>query len=156
MAHMRQKIREGIAAKLAGLTTTGARVYQARIYPLAEDNLPCILISTLNEQIVSRSDGSLVSSEPRLTERVMEVSIKAVAKAVANIEDLLDTICVEIEKALSADRFLTTGSVKLTDDLKLMTTQINLSGDGEQPTGNADMVWQVTYWCNENSPDEKN
>ena len=150
--HLRQQIREAIGTKVTGLTTTGARVYQSRIYPLSDDELPCLLISSLQEQIVSRSEGSWAASVPRITARTLTVVVKAVAKVTSNLDDILDTICKEVEAVLAADRFLS----GLTDDLVLNSTQISLNGDGEKPLGVAEMVWDCTYWCNETTPDVKN
>ena len=49
MAHVRQQLRERAATTLTGLTTTGSRVYQSRIYPLGAANLPGLLIYTKSE-----------------------------------------------------------------------------------------------------------
>jgi len=38
--HVRQQIRERLATDLTGLTTTGRRVYQSRVYSLEDGNLP--------------------------------------------------------------------------------------------------------------------
>ena len=34
--HLRRQIREAVAGAVTGLTTTAARVYQARVYPVAK------------------------------------------------------------------------------------------------------------------------
>lgn len=44
MPTARQQIREALETQLTGLTTTGARVYTSRVYPLNEDNLPALRI----------------------------------------------------------------------------------------------------------------
>ena len=47
--HVRQQIRERIATTVSGLSTTGSRVYQSRIYPLATADLPGLLIYSISE-----------------------------------------------------------------------------------------------------------
>ncbi|MEY2654030.1 MAG: hypothetical protein RLZZ524_1058, partial [Pseudomonadota bacterium] len=47
--HLRQQIREAVAGAVTGLTTTGARVYQGRVYPLEDAQLPGLTVSSLAE-----------------------------------------------------------------------------------------------------------
>ena len=47
--HVRQQIREKIGTTLTGLTTTGSNVYQSRVYPLENINLPALIIYTKSE-----------------------------------------------------------------------------------------------------------
>ena len=42
--HIRQQIREKFGTLLTGLTTTGSNVYQSRVYPLENANLPALII----------------------------------------------------------------------------------------------------------------
>ena len=49
MAHLRQSIRERIATDVTSLTTTGANVFQSRIFPVEESKLPCLLVYTTSE-----------------------------------------------------------------------------------------------------------
>ena len=41
--HVRQQIREYFGTTLTGLTTTGANVYESRVYTLQEDTLPSLV-----------------------------------------------------------------------------------------------------------------
>jgi hypothetical protein len=50
VAHVRQQVREALAIQLTGLTTTGAKVFQSRVYPLESSDLPCLLIATEEEE----------------------------------------------------------------------------------------------------------
>ena len=47
--HVRQQIRERFGTVLNNLTTTGTRVYQSRVYPLATGGTPALLIYTESE-----------------------------------------------------------------------------------------------------------
>ena len=44
--HIRQQIRERAGTVLTGLTTTGTNVFETRIYPLSNTNLPALAIYT--------------------------------------------------------------------------------------------------------------
>jgi len=48
--HIRQQIREKFGTLLTGLTTTGSNVYQSRVYPLENANLPALIIYTKSEE----------------------------------------------------------------------------------------------------------
>jgi hypothetical protein len=76
--HLRRQIREAIGTAVTGLTTTSTRVYQSRVVPLQDTNLPALLIYTRAE----RSSPATVHG-PRIVERTAEVEIVAVAKAFA-------------------------------------------------------------------------
>lgn len=49
MAHQRKSIRDNVITTLTGLTTTGSRIYNTRILPNLESNLPCLNVYTVSE-----------------------------------------------------------------------------------------------------------
>lgn len=142
--HMRRQIREAVATAVTGLTTTGARVFQSRVYPLEATDLPCLVIRTLSE-----TSEPVTIHGPRELMRVLSVQIDAFAKAVSDVDDTLDLICKEVEIALAADISLG-GKCK---SVTLTNTTIELTGLSEVPTGRAAMVWDVEYYVMENAPD---
>lgn len=95
MSHVRRQIREAAATLLTGLATTGARVFQSRIHPLRDADLPCLLISTDEERIVA--ENAIAGGE--LT-RTLTLTIKGVAKANADLDDALDAIAEQVEPVL--------------------------------------------------------
>lgn len=144
--HVRQQIREAMAAELTGLATTGSRVFQSRVYPLSDNELPCLLISNGNNGGVEYASVGY----PRLVKRTTVVEVKAVAKLTVNLDDLLDTMCNEVEKAVFAN--LTLGG--LAKDIRLSaepTTE--MVGDGEKPVGVCTIQIEVDYYVNETAPD---
>ena len=142
--HIRQQIRERIATDLTGLTTTASRVYQSRVYPLGENNLPGLIIFTKEE-----------TSEPigmganRLLERLLVVRVQAFCEAVSNFDDTVDTICKEVETALANDKDLN----NLAKDTYLSATEIEYDSSGSQPIGYASMDFTVNYETLDNAPD---
>jgi len=80
--HLRQQIRGAVAAKLSGLTTTSTRVYQSRLHPLADSNLPCLLVNTDSEEI-----ATLTLQPHPVMERNLTLAVRCIGKAVANLDD---------------------------------------------------------------------
>lgn len=142
--HVRNQVREAAAALLTGLATTGPHVFQSRVYPLQDEELPCLLISTEGELV-----GYMTMGFPRRQNRTITLSVKALSKTVLDLDDVLDAICKEVEVAL-----LTPTSLPgLAKDIQLKSTAIGLHGEGERPIGVAVMSFEVTVHTRENAPD---
>lgn len=144
MAHVRQQIRERIATEVTGLSTTGSKVFQSRVYPLQASNLSGLLIYTTAES----SEPIDMGGTSRLMNRTLSVIIEAYVKAVSNYDDTVDTICSEVEVALGGSTV--NGLVK---DIYLEATEINYQGEGDQPLAIATMTWNVLYETASNAPD---
>jgi len=143
MSHVRQQIREAFAAAVTGLTTTGARVYQSRIYELPAAQLPALRISTNDEAITWAS-----LHNPATMERDIGLTCEAVAQATADLDDTLDTIIGEVEVAIAADPTL--GG--LCGVCRIESIEIDLSAEGEVPTGRAAMRFAVRTYTLSNAP----
>jgi hypothetical protein len=144
MSHVRKQLREAIAALVTGLSTTGSRVFQSRVYPLQESELPALLVSTESE-----ANEYLTVHKPRMQKKTISVLIKAVAKAVSDFDDTLDEMCREVEEALATNQSI--GG--LAKALRLTGTNIALDGNGEQPVGVASISFDIEIFCFENTPD---
>lgn len=144
MSHVRQQIREAIAVKVTGLALIGGNVFQNRTQMVTDANLPCLIIASDNEESQSMS-----LSYPRLTARSVNFSVRVLAKASTDLDDVLDGICLNVEKALAADIAL--GG--LTKDLQLTNTSILFNSDNETNYGEATMAWLATYYIQETAPD---
>jgi len=140
--HARQQIREAIATLVTGLSTTGATVYQSRVYPI--DTLPSLSVYSLNEEVEDTQQNGAQT-------RVLTVVIEGRVKAVSNYDDTLDTIAEEVETAIMADQFLSalSADVKLTE---LQETTIELYEDLEKPCGVVSLRFHVLYRVNESDP----
>lgn len=97
-----------------------------------------------------KDDAKRVSiGTDREQERRLEFRVQGMAQATSALDDSLDQICLEVEKALAADPTL--GG--LITDLMLESTEINLNGDGEQPIGHANMDFTALYFVRETAPE---
>ena len=141
MAHMRRQIREAAAVLLTGLATTGARVYQSRVYALRDSDMPCLLITTDDETISASTIGSLQ------LERSLKLTVRAVAKATANLDDMLDQILAEVEVALNGN---TLGGLSLSTVPESITVQMDDSL--EKPAGVATLTYAILYFTAGTNP----
>lgn len=139
--HVRQQLREAIAVVVTNLTTTGARVFQSRAYPLQETDLPCLLVKTESERI----DYQTIHAST-LQERDITVTIEAVARATSNLDDTLDKICKEVEIAINA-------ASTISKDIRLIGTNLDTSVIGNQPVGLATMIYKMKVYTLSNAPD---
>ena len=147
--HVRQQIREAFAAQVTGLVTSGARVFQSRFYNMAETDLPGLKIYTEQEEIADNA-GTTYQASPDLQRRTISLRCEAVARATANLDDTLDKMCNEVEKAIAANPTLG-GLCKV--QCWLVSTDINMDDGSDRPTGNAVMVWKIVVLTMSNTPD---
>ena len=127
MSHARQQIREACAALVTGLTTTGSRVFQSRMRPQASASLPCLLVTTNDEEITPGTIGTIY-------ERSLLLSIRGFAMGSATLDDTLDQIAVEVETAMAAYYRAT-----------LTAIEIDFDDEIEKPVGSVDLRYRVMY-----------
>ena len=142
--HIRQQIRERAGSVLTGLTTTGSNVFETRIYPLENTNLPALVIYTKNE-----TSEPLVISTNRVMSRELELIVEIYVKQTSNFDDQVDKICKEVEVAISADTTLN----GLAKDCFLQSTEIEYNTEGEQPLSFAVLTFLTIYYVQETAPD---
>ena len=142
--HVRQQIREEIGTTLTGLTTTGNRVYQSRVYPLETGGTPALLIYTKSED-----SEPMVISTNRLSERNLSVAVEIYVKDTTNFDDTIDTSSKEIESAIAADTTLN----GLAKDCYLESTEIEFNAEGEKPLAVATLIFLTKYYVKEQNPD---
>jgi len=141
MAHVRKSIRDNVTTTLTGLTTTGSRVFQTRLFPLATAKLPGLCIYTRSETTEYATVG-----RPRTQIRELEVLVEAYVKGTASLDNTLDTIAVEIEEALYTD--VTRGGYA--KDTQITSFEVDYDGEGDQSVGVARFTISVTYVTVEN------
>jgi hypothetical protein len=143
-AHIRRQVREAIETALTGLTTTGSRVFQSRVYPLETTDLPGLLIYMGAEAIVASTIHG-----PAILDRTLDVRVTAVHRAVADLDDTLDQIIKEVEIAIAGMSL-----VGLAETIRLTEiAEPELVGTSSKPTGQTTMTLQVNYYTAENAPD---
>ena len=136
MPHVRQSLRERIASNVTGLTTTGANVFQSRVYTLEPDDLPCLLVYSTSET----SERATMATTDSLN-RDLTVMVEGYARTASNLDDTLDTISAEVETAVASDP--TCNALAL--DTVLQSTEIEYDAEGDQPIGSVRLSFSVHY-----------
>lgn len=144
--HVRRQIREAVATAVTGLTTTSTRVFRSRVYPAQTSELPCLLIFTRSE-----ASAPMTIHAPKGMDRTLQLEIVAVAKAGADLDDTLDGICKEVEIAI--ETWSIAGLGGLAESIQLVSTEFELQGVGEKPTGTATLTYELSYFTQANAPD---
>ena len=129
---------------MTGLATTGSNVFKSRLYPLHDDNLPGLCVSTGIEEI-DDEEGKVEGVQ----HRNLEIIVLACDKITAGLDDKLDTIATEVETAVFVDRFLG----NLVQSLDLAVSEPEISDEMEQPVGSLALVFTVQYLTDEGTPE---
>jgi hypothetical protein len=140
MAHVRQQIREQLVTTLSGLTSTADRVYDTRIY--SHDELPSLTIYADRDTVDEENSTKTKQWHD------LQLRVEARAKAKDGVEDLIDTICAEIEAAIFAD--ITLNAKVL--DVRLEETSIEYSVEQDQPIAMATVTLMAAYRIAPGSP----
>ena len=136
MSHVRQQIRERIAANVTGLTTTGSNVFASRVYNISTSELPALLVYAISES--SERDSFLSSNG---LERSVDILVEGYATTSANLDSVLDTIAAEVETAVAGDPTCN----GLCKDIVLSNTDVDLTPDGQKPVGSIKLTFECTY-----------
>ena len=140
MAHLRQELRDRMQSTLSsGVTLVSGRVYTNRVYSLSAINLPIVTISFDSES------SSLATIGIKTMQRNVDVIVDVYCKANANLDDDVDDICLQIEDAIAGD-FTLNGLAK---QCILTGTDLQLTGDAEQPIGIARLRYSILYFTSD-------
>jgi len=134
--HQRQRIREAVATRLVCKTTAGARVFETRVIPFRRLELPALAVYALSE---SSEDQQ---SAPRELKRTLSLIIEAAVKSGDNVDDAMDMIALEVERAMHADE--TFGG--LASDSVLASTDLEVFEEADQFVGLVKLQYEVTYY----------
>lgn len=143
-SHVRQQIREAAGALLTGLATTGARVYQSRVRPLSEAELPALRIYTDGDET-----ETLSLDRPAVQDRTVRLRVEAVTRAADNLDDTLDAICKEVEAAIGNNPTLS-GTAR---ECVYSGTEIDMQANGDRVAGVARMNFAASVQTMSNAPD---
>ena len=146
MNHVRTQIRDAVTALLTGLPTTGSRVFKSRIRKLSSSELPALTIETNDEEITLES-----VTDDFTNDRSLDVVIRANVKVSADLDTALDTCIQEVEQVLFTS--IANNSLNgLVKSMQLKVIKVQMNNEGDQPIGEAAMLWSVSYFTRGNAP----
>lgn len=141
-AHRRKVIRDGVKALVATVADFQNRVYTARVFPVQRDELPCAVVYALDEPVTQVNLARTVQRDLAVV-----VAIKATG-AEDELEDAVDALAVEVEKALQAKR-----PIDGILEARLERTTTTLDGQTQLPLGSLALVYRVSYRTAAGAPD---
>ena len=140
MASRPEEIITTVITTLTGLTTTGAKVFRGRTYPLEATDLPALTV-------YQGSDTALGENGPNNFSKYDSdqlVRVTAHVKSTATqVETLLNKIRREVHVALMASH--TQGLSYVITTIALGADEPVLSGEAEKPNGTMDIDWLIRY-----------
>lgn len=134
--HPRENIRAAVVTALKDNTDVGSKVYPSRVIPVAQDELPLILVYANSEAI------EIYQESPREYERVLSLSVEMCADADENLDNELDALALQVEHRLMQDHTLG----ELCRDVVLKGCELTVSADGDTPIGSCVLTYEITYY----------
>lgn len=133
--HPRRSIREAVVQILKDAQTlAGSNVYPSREVPWRTIELPGIAVYALEESSAPLSVGG------NLDRRVV-VAVHAVARLSEGVDDEVDQLALEVERALAADPSLL-GTALFSF---LTATEIAVDESTSRPVGSVRLAYEVRY-----------
>lgn len=133
MSHQRQVIRQAVVAQLVDKTDADDRVFPTREVPWKRTELPGISVYTLEETVSTE-----IVPEAARTLQLAVVGVVALTEAV---DDALDDLALQVERAICADRSL--GGTALVT--RLTGTRIEVAEEGGRALGVVRCLFDVMY-----------
>jgi hypothetical protein len=142
--HVRQQLRQAIAAALSGLPSTGANVFPGREWPADERAYPGLLIYARGGR--STFDSMAADDADVILEREEQVVIEGIVRAkggegAVSLDDQLDAIAAEVEPIVMTDP----GIAALLDRRELVETVIDVQIGGDARLGSVRLTYRVMY-----------
>ncbi len=139
--HERKTLREAIVSQLKGetpfRTVAGERVYETRLGPVRDHELPAITVYVDEETV----DPASITSAPRYMSRTATIAIEGWVKSAADVDDALDAFALQIETAMDVDLNFNGAAINSV----MSGTEFGLKIDGNRPMGCVRMLYAVTY-----------
>lgn len=142
-AAVRKQIRDAVAAALAGLTTTGTRVFENRTHELQDADVPGLRLYTNEESIATGSMGV-----GRRRQHTLDLVVEACSKQASGMDDELDAMIKEVLERIDANQGA--GGAKYIEPRRI---EIDMEGEAEKEVGVARMTFEVLYYTAQGAAD---
>lgn len=143
--HVRRQIRDAFVSAVTGLVQTGSRVEAGRRRTLTAQHLPTLLVYTLDET-------SGYHAQQRKLMRVVDVAIECRVSSHEPVDDDLDQVALEVERAIANRDFRSDDGLSLID-VQLVASRPDIRADGDLYVGKLRLDYRVEYRTLEQTPD---
>ena len=120
-------------------------MFASRVYPL--HTLPAVGIYTITENNTDELNGS-PGIQKRYSRR-LDVVVECYTEAVDDVDNVLDSLAVDVEAAMAGD--ITLGGLAV--DTELTSTNITISGEGDTPLASGRLFYRVWYRTTSANPE---
>lgn len=143
MSHIRKQLRDAVVSAVTGLTTTGSRVYTAKVYPVSQAEMPCLVVNAIED--VGQPEGL---SLPGILGRQVTIEVLGMARATSALADELDAIAEEVETALGVGVTVSGTTIAL----DYVGANLQFSGEADQPIGTVATRFTALVYTLSNAP----
>lgn len=133
--HLRTSLRDAMATAVTGLTSTGSRVHKSRLYPVAADALPCLLVACGEQEQIQQESNYI-------QQRTLLMTVRGMAKATGDLDATLNQIALEVEAAVQAAGVLG-GKV---DDVTLIEIRTDVDDSMDKPVGVIELTYRLIFF----------
>lgn len=142
MSHVRQQLREGVRNVLLGQTNAFNSVFVSREYPISQEELPTLIITTESERV-----DNFTVNHPIQQLRTIDLNVTVINESVNGVENLSDSICSDVEKLISESSTIA-NSITLSS-----TTGMQPNVVGDKPVMIVEMNFTAQISTLSNNPD---
>lgn len=142
MTHARQQIRDSFVTALTLIPNT--TVYNGRIFPLYDTVLPAITVFS-REEAIDDEAGRQISQQ----HRTLNMSVQCYLKVEESLDDDMDQLSASVEQSV----FNSSAIHGLVRCLDLISTEIEVSQDGENPMGTCTLTFQCKFLTTDGNPE---
>ncbi len=139
--HAREQIRDAFITALSSISAT---VIDGRVFPVYDEILPSVIVTTREENVDPEAAGS-----DSFQVRILNVKLEVYAKSEGVVDDALDSIAVEIETKVFADA----GIKALVRCLDYINMTTDTSGEGENAMAIMSITFTAQYLTEKGSPE---
>lgn len=145
-----QQLVDAIATRITGLALTGSRAYTSRMWPFDEADLPAWRVFAVDEDI----EPATVHS-PYINSHALQVELRGVARAVDNLDDLLNALASQALGALFVEPGVPDALSALMGKTALSARRIErgMSTEGQAVVGQLTLTLRVEFRTLSNDPD---
>lgn len=155
MSHARAQIRTAVKTILSAGNNTWAMVVASRVQPLRQV-WPFLLVYSDGE-----ADQQVTTNYPVVYEREMSLTVVGMLRVTGSgdvgaetVEDLIDTLCAEIETKLTSAALRTAlPMVNLRAHLTNTTVTVVVDETDKIDHAEVTLTWSITYFTNEGAPE---
>lgn len=140
MALAAEQVVQAVAARLAGQTVAGTKVYTSRMWPISDSHLPAVKIFAGDE------NSRLSEVATRVHEAELEVNVAGLVRSVDELDQDMNALAAEMLEAIFSDE-------PVPYDLELTKTLRDVRTEGQADVGQITLQLRAKYFYDAAAPE---